>query len=387
MRIVFLNRRFCPGEAWTNRILAYARGLSEQQIEVELLYLIPDKNRTPYHIDIPGVTVVNLFEKDGWLAKRNRYISLLINFIRAIWFLRKRECAFVYADGSEKWLLRMAFFSRVKVFTEITEHPFLTHHLYKKDREYVNHDLPRKYMARLKKASAVFVISEPLRKLFIENGLDKDKVHVVNMFVDTSRFDNLQKKPTEKYIAYCGTVSSYKDGVDLLIRAFSIFCKHHDDYKLYIIGPYYSTQVALMFQQLVQQLNIEGRVVFTGKVPYERIPQLLVDAEMLALARPDNLQARYGFPTKLGEYLATGNPVVVTAVGDIPRFIEDGKNGFLAAPDDIIGFAEKMLWVAEHPQEATTAGNNGRLLCQKEFSYKAQSQVLFDVIQKVTTDR
>ena len=142
-----------------------------------------------------------------------------------------------------------------------------------------------------------------------------------------------------------------------------------------------------MFQQLVQQLNIEGRVVFTGKVPYERIPQLLVDAEMLALARPDNLQARYGFPTKLGEYLATGNPVVVTAVGDIPRFIEDGKNGFLAAPDDIIGFAEKMLWVAEHPQEATTAGNNGRLLCQKEFSYKAQSQVLFDVIQKVTTDR
>ena len=384
MRIVFLNRRFCPGEAWTNRILAYARGLSEQQIEVELLYLIPDKNRTPYHIDIPGVTVVNLFEKDGWLAKRNRYISLLINFIRAIWFLRKRECAFVYADGSEKWLLRMAFFSRVKVFTEITEHPFLTHHLYKKDREYVNHDLPRKYMARLKKASAVFVISEPLRKLFIENGLDKDKVHVVNMFVDTSRFDNLQKKPTEKYIAYCGTVSSYKDGVDLLIRAFAVFCKGNADYKLYIIGSFNSSQGEITIKQLVKQLDIEEKVVFTGKVSFKEIPQLLFDAEMMALARPNNLQARYGFPTKLGEYLATGNPVVVTTVGDIPKFIEDKKNGLLAAPDDINSFAEKMLWVAEHPEEAKKIGNEGRLLCQKEFLYKTQCQVLLDVMWEAT---
>lgn len=383
-RIVFLCRRFCPGEAWTNRILAYARGLSEQNAEVELLYLITDKNRTPYHIDIPGVTVKNLFEKDGWLAKHSRFISSLINSIRALRFLRKREFVFVYADGSEKWLLQVALLSKAKVFVEITEHPILTHHLYKKDREYVHHNLPQNYMALIKRMNAVFVISDALKKMFVENGLDEDKVHVINMFVDTSRFDNIRKKTTEKYIAYCGTVSSYKDGVDLLIRAFAVFCKGNADYKLYIIGPFNSSQGELTIKQLVKQLDIGGKVVFTGKVSFKEIPQLLFDAEMMALARPNNLQARYGFPTKLGEYLATGNPVVVTTVGDIPKFIEDKKNGLLAAPDDINSFAEKMLWVAEHPEEAKKIGNEGRLLCQKEFLYKTQCQVLLDVMREAT---
>ena len=49
---------------------------------------------------------------------------------------------------------------------------------------------------------------------------------------------------------------------------------------------------------------------------------------MLVLARPDNIQAKGGFPTKLGEYLATGNPVVVTKVGEIPNYLIDGVNAF-----------------------------------------------------------
>ena len=63
---------------------------------------------------------------------------------------------------------------------------------------------------------------------------------------------------------------------------------------------------------------------------YNEVPQLLMDSEVLALDRPNSIQAQCGFPTKLGEYLLTGNPVVVTKVGDIPLFLEDGVSALLA---------------------------------------------------------
>ena len=60
------------------------------------------------------------------------------------------------------------------------------------------------------------------------------------------------------------------------------------------------------------------------------MPKYLCNAKLLALARPDSIQAQGGFPTKLGEYLATGRPVVVTKVGEIPDYLEDGVNAFLS---------------------------------------------------------
>ena len=51
------------------------------------------------------------------------------------------------------------------------------------------------------------------------------------------------------------------------------------------------------------------------------------------MARPDSRQARGGFPTKLGEYLATGKPVCVTKVGEITVYLEDNVSAFLAEPE------------------------------------------------------
>ena len=103
------------------------------------------------------------------------------------------------------------------------------------------------------------------------------------------------------------------------------------------------------------------------------MPALLGSARILALARPDNLQARNGFPTKLGEYLACGRPVVVTRVGEIGNFLSDGVNGLLADPDDAAAFAEKLIWAAEHPDQAARIGAEGLKSAFKEFSYRTQT--------------
>ena len=70
----------------------------------------------------------------------------------------------------------------------------------------------------------------------------------------------------------------------------------------------------------------------------------------------------------------------MTSVGEIPLFIKDGVNGFLAEPDSPKSFADKLIWVADHYEEACRVAAIGRKLAENEFSYKTQSKVLYDLM-------
>lgn len=367
-RVIFLIRRFCPGEAWTNRILAYARGFAELGEEVVLCYIIADKERTKPNISIDSVKVVNLWESDGFLARKFKVVSFIKNILRFIRCIKPGDILFLY--GEYEYQLRIVSWVKKKAlsYCEITEHPqiFGLSKSAQQSRE--------RRLKLLKKLDGLFVISQSLKNYYIEEGLDENKVHIINMFVDTNRFRGLRKTTDENYIAYCGAVSYDKDGVNILIESFAKFYPRHKDYRLYIIGKSVEPLVIDQLKDLAHELGVENSVVFTGAVDPKDMPQLLYNARILALARPDNLQAQNGFPTKLGEYLATGNPVVVTSVGEIPLFIKDKQNGFLAEPNPE-SFSEKLSWVADNYEDALRIGGKGRELTFSEFSYAKQSEV------------
>lgn len=97
---------------------------------------------------------------------------------------------------------------------------------------------------------------------------------------------------------------------------------------------------------------------------------------MLVLARPNNKQSEAGFPTKLGEYLATGKPVVVTRVGEIPEYLEDQVNAFIANPGDAGNFALKMKQVMLNYDKALNIGHAGRQLAHTTFNSTFQGNEL-----------
>ena len=125
--------------------------------------------------------------------------------------------------------------------------------------------------------------------------------------------------------------------------------------------------------QLVGDLNLVDKVVFTGMVSHQDMPQMLKNAEVLVLARPSSKQAVYGFPTKLGEYLLTENPVVITDVGNISDFLHDGKSAMIARPNDEKEFAAKVNWLLEHHNEAEIIGGNGAEVARKQFDSRTES--------------
>lgn len=370
-RIVFICRRFCPGQAWTNRLLGYAKGFAEQGKEVVLLFLITDNNRTPYTINIPNVKVINLWENDNKFVRLHRALSFVVNKRKIRNYINDGDVCFM-TDASGFFIDEIIKSrKKVKIVFESTEHPMIFSN--------ATQNTVQRLLQKLKSVDKLFVISEALKRYYISEGVDGRKIHVINMFVDTTRFKGVKKTENRKYIAYCGTVSYQKDGVDLLIRAFSMFKNKFPDYILEIYGSGTSETIEKL-KELAKENDVADSVIFTGPIPYTEMPNKLVNATILALSRPNNLQNQNGFPTKLGEYLMTGNPVVTTSVGEIPCFIKDGYNGYLAKPDSVESFAEKLKEVACNLEKAKLVGEKGREIAFKEFSYLTQTQKAFQYI-------
>ncbi len=373
--IYFLNFQYCPNTALENRMQGYYYALDKMGIKATVVYIHPDNHYSRIQSQFKNITVEYLWSP--YMLYRGIFRRLTLFRYISI-FLKKLKVGDIVYTYSLSLLTKMCENVKgVKVYAERTEHPdasagFLNPLLALSENG---------IKETLHRLCGLFVISKPLKEYYEGLGMDPSKIHIINMMVNADRFQDIKKTQNrERYIAYCGTASNNKDGVDLLIKAFAIICSKCTDIKLYIIGKTPSRKETSTNLKLIKDLGIEDRIVFTGVVPSEKMPQILKDAEVLALARPDNLQARYGFPTKLGEYLLTENPVVVTSVGDIPCFLQDGVSALVSEPSNIEMFAQKLLWAIENPKEALKIGRAGADIALKHFNSVIETQKLLNVI-------
>lgn len=365
---------YTPNAATTNRLLSYIFNFPSH-IKVRVYFMMPDKKRSKIEKKVPSnVEIIYCWDKYDTSVKLLKYVV----FNRVIRFIRHqlREGDVVYCYNIPLYINRLVV-SGVKYFGEITEHPEVV----KQESRLIKFNI-KDHIDLCRRLDGIFVISTALKKYYVENGIDENKIHIINMTVDINRFVNIYKTTARhKYIAYCGSATNYKDGVDKLIHSFSIINRKYPEYYLYIIGRT-SYEIEISNLKYAEDLGIHDKVVFMGEVSSDDIPQILVNAEMLVLNRPDNIQNKYGFATKIGEYLLTKNPVVLTKVGDIPLFLTDFSSALLSSPDDDNEFADKMLWIIENPVEAKTIGSNGSDVAKRYFNAEIETSKLINHMLK-----
>lgn len=362
-----------PNTAWTNRFIAYAKALVSLGKKVVFIFLIPDNNRSKLDLDIPNIECIYLWETDGPICRKIKSLSYIKNWFSLRRYIDNGDICF-FSDASGFYLNEVRFSKKqVKVIFESTEHPEALNRTFNKNIEL------KIFYRKLHQVNNLLVISQKLKEYYIAKGIAEEKIHVVNMFVDSKRFEGLRKTTFEKNISYCGAVSCYKDGVDILIDAFAKFKEHFPEYKLNIYGSGLLSVIQSLKSRCIE-LGIANSVMFWGMIPSEQMPQRLYDATILALSRPSNLQSEYGFPTKLGEYLATGNPVVVTSVGEISNFIKDGVNGYISLPDSADEFAMKLIEAATNITKVNI-GQSGKALVSSEFNPYVQVESISHILQ------
>lgn len=371
--LYFIGDSYSTGTPGENRFDGLCKGIVAQGYGVIRVFIRPDEHYTISKDTSSGIHYLYLWKGHRLKNGKWRHIQQIYWLTR---FLRSVDANDRIVVTNSDYLFIYSFFHKLHIYHEKSEYPEL--HL--ESESWLIRQVFKTYISTCKKLNGLFPISYALKDYFISKGIAEDKLQVINMTVDPSRFIGLGKEEgIDKFIAYCGAVSNYKDGVDVLIKSFAIVAKHIPDIKLYIIGGFPFMKDKKEDYTLVESLGLNERVVFTGLIQREQMPQMLKNAEALVLARPDNIQAKYGFPTKLGEYLLTGNPVVVTRVGDIPQFLKDGESAYIAEPGNVEEIANKMI-DALTSHNAKAIGRRGAEVAMREFNSETESKKIIKFI-------
>jgi glycosyltransferase involved in cell wall biosynthesis len=144
--------------------------------------------------------------------------------------------------------------------------------------------------------------------------------------------------------------SNEKERLDWLIRGVLELNSRGVRCTLRIAGPHTNRFRGLLGDAPEE---IRSAVVFHGEIEHRGVPALLRRSRFSALVRPETRVAIHGFPTKLGESLACGTPVVATPVGQVASFMAGQGFGIVARSVSYQATLEALGRAATMPRETS----------------------------------
>jgi glycosyltransferase involved in cell wall biosynthesis len=202
-------------------------------------------------------------------------------------------------------------------------------------------------------------------------GKDPEEVFVVRNGPDLSTFTLVSPNPALKYgkrylVGYVGTMS-VQEGLDILIDAAEHVGKlGRDDVHFTCVGG--GPELASL-RKMVSDRRLDGMFNFTGRVSDANLLEVLSTADVCV--NPDRPCEMNDLSTmiKIMEYMALSKPIVQFDLKE-GRFSAQEASLYCSGEDRVADFAEKILWLLDHPDERQKMGEFGRRRVQKELAWE-----------------
>ena len=213
-----------------------------------------------------------------------------------------------------------------------------------------------------KKASGSFVISTALK---IQNARKYPNMPLCILPNSTPILSETVKNELSQpiKILYSGTYAP-KDGVKYLIEGFMLALNNNIQCELILVGKGSEKDMDIVKKAISQCSHIK----YLGFVSDEELVHIMQKCDILAMTRNNSVFANYGFPFKLSEYLATGNIVMATKVGDVCLYLKDRYDAYLINPENAQAIADTIIEISRNPQKAISVAQNGLETMKKEFN-------------------
>lgn len=226
----------------------------------------------------------------------------------------------------------------------------------------------------LRWVSGVIVISSQIEKKIESINPNIQRI-LIPVSAKNLSFDLLPDKEESDLINifYCGSFG-VKDGVSLLIDAFIRLQKIHPNLRLTLVGT--PSKDAL---QHIQNHSIN----IIGYLNDDDYWKCIYSSNILCMTRINSPYANAGFPFKLGEYLATGKPVLATNVGDVSKYLEHQKDAIIVKPSCVDAIEEGINYLVCHPEIHQLIGQNGLDKAKKFFNPEINSKMFEQFLQKI----
>jgi L-malate glycosyltransferase len=212
----------------------------------------------------------------------------------------------------------------------------------------VSHAVIKRFRSRL----SLFV-SRPLAHV-IHNGVEVDRFQSDSQSREAVR-NEWKLRADDLALGIIGQITPRK-GQLALIRAYAAVAQRVPQVTLFIIGaPLFAHDHAYLvrLKRTVKALGIAERVRFLGA--RHDIPAVMRALDLSILNSHSD-----PFPLTMLEAMASGTPVLATAVDGIPELIRHGETGWLVPPRDEAQLAEAMLYLIAEPELRQRLATQGR---------------------------
>ena len=392
MKVYILTKGPFPnGMAATNRIKCYARAIKDGGIECEVIVCgctefdrkrILNKEARGFYEDVP-------FQYIGGRTTdtRPRILRSFFQFIRlkkTEWFLNKQLCSgdilFLYIGKDLNQTLRfikIAKRKKAKCVRDLCELPYVTGTETERTIR-LRAEICKKQFPLF---DGIISISDNLMNVARTYSSQTCKHLKVPIMVEYEHY-YIIKTPSNNenpYLFHAGTLYQQKDGILGMIEAFGIAKKRLNTSLKYILtGEMKASSHPIELQHLMDQYELEDSIEFVGYLNREQIKEYLTHASLVISNRPKSQQDYYGFSTKVGEYLASGTPLVMTNWGESVNWLENGKTAIITEPEDTESLANAIVTVISHPEESRIIGLAGQEVCRNCFDYRNWSKPIVE---------
>lgn len=209
--------------------------------------------------------------------------------------------------------------------------------------------------------------------------------HIVPPLVDLDKFKYNSIKGRifrDKYrlgdkllIGYTGSLFSI-NGVKNLLLAARELVNQQIQFKIIIAG---SSTLGLdcdNVEEIIVELALKEYVDFVGLLSANDVIDAMSACDILTLPRIPHITNEAGAPTKLAEYLAMEKAVVVSSVGDIPKYIINGVNGFLIEAGSVESLSTALKQLIQDANLRGKLASASRNTAYEFFDYHAAGKKL-----------
>lgn len=109
-------------------------------------------------------------------------------------------------------------------------------------------------------------------------------------------------------------------------------------------------------------------VEYKGRVSEQELNRTLWESDILTMTRVNSTFSNYGFPFKLSESLATGNPVIASNVSDVTSYVKHKESAYIVKPESAEEIAEGIEYFVNNPDRAIQIGEKGLEVANSSFS-------------------
>lgn len=235
-------------------------------------------------------------------------------------------------------------------------------------------------------AHVVITPNESMRQLVIGRGGRKpDDVFVVRNGPDLSRFDDIADEPQREdgpsTVCYMGIIGE-QEGLESYIRIIAEVLRSREDRetRFSIVGD--GTGRAGL-EKAARDAGLSELIDFTGFLRGDELTAALMASDVCVVPEPVTPLTEHSTLVKTMEYMAIGKPVVQY---DLPEArVTSGDTALYAARGDERDFAEKIVWLLDHPEERERLGAEARRRVRDSLAWEHQIPDLLAVYQTFQT--